>query len=315
MSSELRVLIGYSPDERGDDALALAAEVARTAKAALTVASVHPPAWPVPGPGAVDAEWLGYLKEESRAALKQAADRLAGAGLPKSRVRYRVHTHQASGRGLQELAAQLGAGMVVIGSAPQGRAGRIAIGSTADQLLHGSPVPVLLAPRGYAERAPERFDRLTVAYRPRHETDLGLRAAVRLAGTLGLPIRLLTMVLRPVGLPLRLRSGEDSMQRQHEQAAMILERAAEQVEQAERTAGGPAPAEVETAISEGTGVRKALMAVDWTEGELLVCMSTGHGPLRRVFLGDTSGKIVRGAPVPVLVLPHATLREAGALAG
>ncbi|REF01120.1 universal stress protein [Thermomonospora umbrina] len=293
-----RVVAGYVPDERGDDALALAGLVVAADRSPLTVANVYPPSWPTPGPGRVDAEWLRFVKEQSREALDLAAGRLAGR-VPKSRLRYVTHPNRGSGRGLIEVAEESDAGLIVIGSAPRGRPGRIAIGSTADQLLHGAPVPVLMAPRGYAEDPPERFDRLTVAYWPRRGAELGLAAAVEVARRLEIPVRLLTLLVRPAGLGVRLRGGEDFMHLQHEYAVRDLNLAAQRV-----TGLG----QVVTEAAEGAGVDKALRHCDWLPGEILVCMSSAEGPLRKVFLGSVSGKIVRAAPCPVVVLPSATLK-------
>ncbi|MFB4302877.1 universal stress protein [Actinomadura sp. NTSP31] len=302
----LRVLAGYSPDERGDDALALAALVLRAVKAPrtvadvrLTVANVHPPAWPARGPGSVDAEWVGYLKDRAREALERAAGRLAELNVPARRTDLRVHAHRGSGRGLIEVAAETGADLIVIGSAPRGRRGRVAIGSTADQLLHGSPVPVLLAPRGYAAQAPDQFERLTVAYWRRPDVDGPLQAAARTARALALPMRLVTLVLRPPGLSARLRNADDAMARQ-------VARAEEDLAHAAGRLGGAAGegAVVGTEAVAGTGIGKALASVDMLPGELLACLSSHHGPLRKVFLGEGAGKIVRAAPCPVLVLPR-----------
>ncbi|WP_433338275.1 universal stress protein [Spirillospora sp. CA-294931] len=293
--TEPSVLAGYSPDERGDDALALAALVARAAGAPLAVANVHPPAWPARGPGAVDAEWVAYLKEQAGAALDRAAGRLAGLKIPKRDLTFTVHAHRGSGRGLSEVAKESGAQMIVIGSAPRGRRGRVAIGSTADQLLHGAPVPVLLAPRGYAEDAPSRLERLSVAYWRRRDAEPGLAAAVSLAAALGLPVRLVTLVLRPPGLPARFRGAGEIVERQLAQAERDLAHAAARV--------GP-EATVTTEAVAGAGIAKALGGVEMGKGELLACMSRHDGPLRKVFLGESSGKIVRAAPCPVLVLPR-----------
>ncbi|MDL4820650.1 universal stress protein [Actinomadura opuntiae] len=302
----LRVLAGYCPDERGDDALALAALVLRAVKAPrtvadvrLTVANVRPPAWPARGPGSVDAEWVGYLKERAREALERAAGRLAELNVPARQADLRVHAHRGSGRGLIEVAAETDADLIVIGSAPRGRRGRVAIGSTADQLLHGSPVPVLLAPRGYAAHAPDQFERLTVAYWRRPDVDGPLQAAARTARTLALPIRLVTLVLRPPGLAARLRNADDAMARQVARAEEDLAHAAGRLGEAagEETA-------VRTEAVTGTGIAKALASVDMLPGELLACLSSHDGPLRKVFLGEGSGKIVRAAACPVLVLPQ-----------
>ncbi|GAA2591288.1 universal stress protein [Actinomadura fulvescens] len=295
--TDLRVLAGYSPDDRGDDALTLASLIVRIAGARLTVANVHPPAWPARGPGSVDAEWVAYLKEQSELALAQAADHLTKAKVPKKDLDFVVRANRGSGRGLLEVGGEAEAGLIVIGSAPRGRRGRIAIGSTADQLLHGSPVPVMLAPRGYAEDAPKRFERLTIAYWRRSATEPALATAARLARSLELPVRLVTLVLRPPGLAAKFRNAEEVMRRQLAQAEKDLAHAAGLV---------GADAEVTTEAIMGTGVTKTLGSLDVLPGEILACMSSHDGPLRKVFLGESSGKIVRAAPCPVVVLPRGT---------
>jgi len=295
--TDLRVLVGYSPDERGDDALALACLVARTAKAKLTVANVHPPAWPARGPGSVDAEWVAYLKEQAEAALEQAKERMSGAKVPKKDVEFVVHANRGSGRGLLEVAKDIGAGLIVVGSAPRGRRDRIAIGSTADQLLHGSPVPVLMAPRSWAEDTPKKFDRLTVAYWRRPAGERALTAAAEFAGSLGLPVRLVTLVLRPPGIAAKFRNADGVMERQFAQAERDLAHAAKIVGES---------TEVNTEAVGGAGIAKTLGTVDMLAGEVLAVMSSHDGPLRKVFLGESSGKIVRAASCPVLVLPRGT---------
>ncbi|NDU71126.1 universal stress protein [Actinomadura sp. DSM 109109] len=322
----LRVLVGYSPDERGDDALALAALVRSADRssrlAPLTVAHVHPPAWPAHGPGSVDAEWVAYLRGQAEEALAQATTRLAELQVPRPELDLRVHAHRGSGRGLIEVAREAGADLVVVGSAPGGRRGRIAIGSTADQLLHDSPVPVMLAPRGYAEeslrhhrmlgadRSPRRLERMTVAFWPRSDVEGPLLAAAALARTLGLPIRLLTLVLRPSGLAARLGGVGAALDRQVAQADEDLRDAAALLG-ARLGDGMP----VERLAEVGTGIAETLGAVDMLPGEVIACLPGRHGPLRRVFLGEGSGKIVRAAPCPVLVLPRGAGQEEAPASG
>ncbi|TDC57705.1 universal stress protein [Actinomadura sp. KC345] len=301
-----RVLVGYAPDDRGEDALALASLVARTANAPLTVAHVHPSPWPVRGPGKVDAEWVAYLKGQSEEILAQATARLGESGVRERDVGVRAHAHRGSGRGLIEVAGDVGAALIVIGSAPRGRRGRIAIGSTADQLLHGSPVPVLLAQRGFAAGAPGGLERTTVAYWRRRDADEPLRAAAGFAARLGTPMRLVTLVLRPSGLAARFHGADGVLERQ-------VARSDEDLRRAAGLLGGGPPVERLTAV--GTGVAKALATVDMLPGEVLVCQSGHHGPLRKVFLGESSGKIVRAAPCPVLVLPRGAGARTGALTG
>ncbi len=41
------------------------------------------------------------------------------------------------------------ADVLVLGSSANGALGQVVVGSTADRLLHSSPVPVAISPRGY----------------------------------------------------------------------------------------------------------------------------------------------------------------------
>ncbi|WP_329090151.1 universal stress protein [Actinomadura citrea] len=313
----LRVLVGYSPDERGDDALALAAMVRSADRssrlARLTVVNLYPPAWPAHGPASVDAEWVAYLRGQAEEALARAVARLGELQVPRPELDLRARAHRGTGRGLIEAAKEADADLVVIGSAPGGRRGRIAIGSTADQLLHDSPVPVMLAPRGYAEeslghhrtlgpdRSARRLERMTVAFWPRRDVEGPLLAAAALARTLGLPMRLLTLVLRPAALAAGLGGVGGALDRQVARADEELREAAGLLG-ARLGDGMP----VERLAEVGTGVAATLGAVDMLPGEVVACLPGRHGPLRKVFLGEGSGKIVRAAPCPVLVLPRGT---------
>lgn len=279
------VLVGFIPEPRGRDALALAVLLARQAKARLTVATVQPPVWTTPGPARADlSEWRTYLKEQAEATIEQARS------LTGDEADYVVHTHKGSGRGLVELARRRGADVVVIGSAPGGGKGRISVGSTADQLLHASSVPVMLAPRGYADAPCAAFERITVAYRRGPCADAAVRDAAQAAITLDVPLRLITLVIRGAR---RHKVEEDMLTRLRDQVAADLSEAA---------SGQRRHIRAEFEILEGRDVAEALGQTSWSPGELIICASSDAGPLRRVFLGDTSLKIVRAATCPVMIL-------------
>ncbi|MFG1944612.1 universal stress protein [Nonomuraea sp. NPDC048826] len=279
------VLSGFVPEPRGRDGLALAVLLARQTGARLEVAFVKAPAWDTPGPGRAEASaWAAFLEEQAEATLAQARE-LAGdeAGLVD-------YTHRGSGRGLVELARKRGADVVVIGSAPRGGRGRISVGSTADQLLHASPVPVLLAPRGYAEAAPAALTRLTVAYRRGRGADAAVQGAAKLAVALDLPLRLVTLV---VATHRRHPMGEELRAGMREQALADLTAAAR---------GHRRRLEVDVQVLEGRNIATAMRAGSWEPSEMIICASSNTAPLRRVFLGDTSIKIVRAATCPVMIL-------------
>ncbi|MGP3916095.1 universal stress protein [Nonomuraea sp. 10N515B] len=281
------VLAGYTPGLRGQDGLALAMLLTGQAHAHLTVAIIQPPARAVPGPArAEQSAWRAYLKEQAEATLTQARE-LAGP-----EADYWIHTHRGSGRGLVELARKRDADVVVIGSAGGGGRSRISVGSTADQLLHSSSVPVLLAPRGYGDKPPAAVDRITVAYRRSPGCDAALRDAAVVAVRLGVPLRLVTLVIRKTR---RARIEEEMLAGLREQATADLGAAAQ---------GQPEQLSVEVELLEGRNVTQALAATSWLPGEMIICASSDTGPLRRVFLGDTSLKIVRASTCPVMMLPR-----------
>lgn len=280
------VLAGCIPEPRGRDGLALGVLVKEQVHGHLTVAYVQPPAWSAPGPArAEESAWRAYLMEQADATLWQARE-LAGDDAD-----YVVHTHKGSGRGLVELARKRGADVVVIGSASGGGKGRIAVGSTADQLLHSSSVPVLLAPRGYGDQPPAAFERLTVAYRRGPGCDAAVKDAAAVAASLDVPLRLVTLV---ISTGRRARIEEEMLVRLRDEAASNLRAAAR---------GRP---RVEVEVLEGRNVAQALGTTSWLPGEMIICASSATGPLRRVFLGDTSIKIVRAATCPVMILTRQT---------
>jgi nucleotide-binding universal stress UspA family protein len=249
---------------------------------------------PGAGIGAVDAEWRAFLSAETERLLDDCHARLL-AWAPELTVERAVGENRGSGRGLAAIAERHGASAVVIGPAPGGRAGRVALGSTGDQLLHGSPVPVVLATRGFAERTPPGFARCTIAYQREPHRPGVLGCGVEFARRLHADLRLLTLVLRPV----RLYSGKQHQAAEHQVLRAVREQGRLDLAAARAEIGVPADLE----LAEGDDVRAALDAVLWAD-DLLVCASSTVGPLRRVFVGDVSHKIVRNARTPVMVLPH-----------
>lgn len=290
----MEIVVGATPDAAGDDAVALAAAAARTFAAVPVLTHIYPRPYDYPSAGAVDAEWLAFLQEQARDVVDAAALAVRERGVPEARTH--VHGHRSSGVGLGEVAIDRGAALIVIGSAPGGLVGRLASGSTADQLFHGSPVPVLIAPHGYAAHAPERLGRFVVAHQLTRESTTAVHEGLRVAREAGVDVHLVSVVARVN------RIAGSTVGRDPE--AMIVSAVRERAEQTladAAAAGGPGTTwEVVT----GSSVTEALAAVGFRPGDVLVVGSSGAGPLRRVFLGDMSFKLLRAATVPALVIPR-----------
>jgi nucleotide-binding universal stress UspA family protein len=240
----------------------------------------------------VDAEWVEYLRRDAEAIVADATEAAPRCGLTEYATA--VHGHRSSGVGLDELAQRIGADVIVIGSAPGASNGRFLIGSTADQLLHGSHVPVAVAPAGYRRVYPERLARLTVAFQDTPESHKALEWAAEHRGDRR--ITALTVLLRHRVMGSNLAfDGESLVSRQLEEDAQVALDAALRA----------LDTEADSEIVVGNDASSAVGRVQWHGDELFV-LASGGSVLRRVFLGDMTYKLVRATQVPAIVLPRHT---------
>jgi nucleotide-binding universal stress UspA family protein len=63
-------------------------------------------------------------------------------------VTFHKYAHRSAPGGLLQAVEELKADVLVLGSAADGTLGQVVLGSTADRLLHSSPVPLAVSPRG-----------------------------------------------------------------------------------------------------------------------------------------------------------------------
>ena len=162
-----KVLVGYDGAEQSKDALALGKQLADATGAELVVAGVFQfdPVW-----GGADPRFRDADAEFARAI--EAAAKAVGAepeAVPSS----------SPARGLHELAEEIGADLILVGSARHGRVGQILAGSTGVSLLHGSPCAVGIVPRGYSERAGDGITIVGVGIDGSAESEQALQAAAR----------------------------------------------------------------------------------------------------------------------------------------
>jgi nucleotide-binding universal stress UspA family protein len=93
--------------------------------------------------------------------------------------------------------------LIVVGSPSRHRAGG-ALGSVGQALLHGAPIPVAVAPQGYAARdGAGKLARIAVAYNATEEAEAALQQAAVLAQGTGAAIKVLNVErpIDPVGGP------------------------------------------------------------------------------------------------------------------
>jgi nucleotide-binding universal stress UspA family protein len=255
----------------GRDALHLGRMLARTGDVTLTVCVAVPRTWDYPSPARVDAEYAAFLNQYAEDAIAEAREFLGDA----VRAEYTSTSASKASEGLIAAATEAGAALIALGSARHGPLGRFTVGGIANEMLHVSPVPVALAPRGYRPSSDTRLRRLTCAFSGSTQSRSAFDAAVQLSSRHGVPLRLTTFVVRD-------RQMYPS-QVGYDAERLVAEQWRAQALEAQE---------------------KALATLPWEEGEMLVVGSSRLGPVARVFLGSNSTKIVRSSPVPVLVVPR-----------
>jgi nucleotide-binding universal stress UspA family protein len=279
-----KIVVGYDDSEQSKDALALGKLLADASGAALVVAGVFQ----------FDPIWGGYdphfHDEEAEYARKiEAAAKSVGAeaeAFPSS----------SAARGLHGLAEEIGADLIVVGSAHHGRAGQALAGSVGVALLQGSPCAVGIAPLGYRERAREGIAAIAVGVDGSRESRLALDAASELAAKAGAKLRLVAVAEPPaIGV------GKGGVGGWQELKEVIEQTMSDRLTEARRTV--PEGIEAETTLVTGHPA-DALVDAAGAPGTLLVVGSRGYGPLRRVLLGSVSTKLVRSAPCPLIVTPR-----------
>jgi nucleotide-binding universal stress UspA family protein len=289
------VVAGYRAGKVGLSGLHLAVRLARTLDTSLTVATVVPRPWLTPSLARIDGEyehWAEHLAADSANEARRYLYNLA-SGIE---VNYVHRAHRSVSSGLIEAVDELDGEVLVLGSLPSGGRGQVVIGSTADWLLHASPVPVAISPPRYRSYT-GRLTRLTCAYSATPESVEVVRRCFQFAQRVGAPVRVLTFAVRgktmyppEVGMDV-----EDAiLEAWASQAHEILEGLKTE---------GVVGEDVVLEVVSGHSWQEVLDKTGWEDGEMLTVGSSSRGEIRRVFLGSHSGKIIRNSPVPVMVLP------------
>ncbi len=263
-----KVLVGHDLGQGGDDALALGCRLADGTGAKLVVAGALPIA-------AMPAEL------ERRAEAVGAEAEVTVASSPA--------------RGLHELASELGADLIVVGSSRHGRLGHVLAGDVGLSLLTDAACAVAVAPKGFQRGSEAPLSRLVVGYDGSDESRVALDGAVELSEVMGVDLKLVAVAEPP---DLLSTMGTIENLREHTAAAQAHARAI--LDEALKAI----PSEIRAEASLLTGDPAQLLAKACTQRTLLLLGSRGYGSVRRVLLGSVSAPIVRLAPCPVLVHPR-----------
>lgn len=292
----MSIVVGVSPAHEAHEGVALATVLARSAGTDVVVVAIVPTPWRGRALQ-VDRDYQDYLTEMARETLATISETLPGDVSCRTVVRRASSTSE----GLLAAAEEFGAPMLVLGSSSDGALGLVALGSVTERLLHSSPVPVAVAPRGFTPTT-ERVSRVSIGFIGGPDEEATAATAGTIAAQVGASVRLVSFGVRS-GQPVTSSLGLDVEQDVVDEWAAELREIA--VDLRGDLAALPAPPTIEdAAFGKGASWDEALGAVPWESGEVLVVGSSRTARAIGVFLGGTASKIARHSPVPVIVVPR-----------
>lgn len=293
----MSIVVGFGPDTRTGSGLRLAAALARSLDEPLVLCCVIHDSFEsssLRDTSGFDADWRREINSLASDAIAEAREQLPDD--------VRVEVVRRTGRSvpqiLEQEALQREARMLVVGSS-DGVMGRIGLGSTSDRLVHSSRVPVALAPRGF-DPSPDGVRRIVLAVDPTDRDAALVPGLVAMLQPMDSSLVVVTFAVRggsrtamsafrESGVYAQWRRDVERIQR------TIVDDVVGQCDQITAEAGS---------VVDGERWSTAISSFDWQQGDLLVIGSSAHASLTRVFLGSTAARILRHAPVPVLVLPR-----------
>ncbi len=175
------IVVGVDGGAEARDAIALASVLRGALGAELVLAHAYPYDLLPLGGTVVEVGVAEDLHDEALRFVAELRDELA----PGAAIRVLPDTSPA--RALHEVCEDVDAGLLVMGSAARGAAGRSSAGETTRTALHHAPCPVLVAPREAPPRPPRTigvgFDDSPQA---RHARELAERIATAVGARLEL---------------------------------------------------------------------------------------------------------------------------------
>ncbi|MDD7582138.1 universal stress protein [Corynebacterium sp. 32222D000AT] len=300
----MRILVSWTPSYSGTEAIDFAAWLSRTMPVKVRVLSTLLQPWAATPLFKLGKKYKKYFRKEAEACRAEVEKALSAAGLDESCWDDEVSllsNGSSKPQLITEAANDFAADMIFLGPNQAAPKGRFMAGSTADTLLHYSPVPVGLAPK-QVKLSKHGVTRVNFAFTEEdgQKDDPALGRAAEMAHTWGVPLRI--VAFSPSGIihaPFdNHRDVADELTNQwREQSLALLDVARDWV--MERYP----ELDVRTDIGIGSGWRGAVDALKWKKGDFMVMGSNPMGPIARVFIGSTATELLPHMRVPVLVYP------------
>ena len=294
-----RILVPLDGTIFAEHALPYAISLAKHSGAALSLTMVE-----VPPPMAFpDLSFLEPLTEAEVGYLDSVADRVREAGIAD------VSPQVIKGNvpeALEEHRRKIGADLTVMATHGRGPMARSWLGSVADHFARSTAAPVLMVRPDHANDEVEltglpSVSEILVTLDGSALSESALEPALELARLYGARATLVRLVEYPnrtesVYLPDAVEAIEERLEESRAAAHDELERIATRL----RTDGGsPVDLETRVVVHAAEGI---LDVAGEREADLIAIASHGRGGLRRLVLGSVADKVLRGSPIPVLIV-------------
>lgn len=185
--STVRYLVAWGGDARSKDALTLGATLARTFRADLAVVYVvREETFGAHTFG--DVSFTEEVVRQASEGVQKHLDALADL----DNVVLHVRRSGSVAKGVLDAAKEIDADLIVIGAGTGTRT--LTTNAIVSGLLHASPVPVAMAPRGYRKDAPAVLTELVAAVGLRAGAGRILEEAIRGVERVSLPLRLVSLL-------------------------------------------------------------------------------------------------------------------------
>lgn len=288
----MTILVGYPPTGRAKGVMRLACMLARSSGEELIVCTV------IPGSRFTSTRSVEQQKNDDALAEQSFANARKDFTDGVSATFISTTAHSIAGA-LIDTAEERGVSMIVVGSA-MGFVERVTVSSIADRLLHSSPIPVAIAPRGFSG-TDRGVERVTLAFSGDEHSEVQLPVADGIASRFGAALRLASFAVD-------LTAASELHGTRISRPAVEAWETSVRTRLASALAANPeiAQHDPDFVIGQAYDWEDALDSIEWTAGDVLLVGSSPAGPLSRVFVGSKATKIMRNAPVPVIALPRTT---------
>ncbi len=293
------ILVPLDGSPFGEQALPLAVEIARRARASVQLVHVHQPVT-TPWTGselAADLKLETELRRQEQEYLHQTAERLGReGGIPVTDALLEGPVVEV----IHERALGCGADLVVMATHGRGPLSRFWLGSVADQLIRRAAAPLLLVRPQEGGVPPMVVRHVLVPLDGSEQAEQVLGPAQELAALLAADVTLLRVV-EPIVVPDRrwagnAVSGMDPalLHRLEADARGYLERVVIGLD-------GQVPRVTPRVVVNRRAPDAILAEVNAHPGTLVALATHARAGLARLVLGSVADKVIRGTTGPVLV--------------